>query len=242
MPIDGDEFVIGIETSGLVGGVALVARGECLEERTLGSQGRRHAQSLVLELHELLNNHGLKPADVFGIAVSQGPGSFTGLRVGMVCAKTFAYAASCRFASIDTFAAIAENCPADVSKLWVTENAQRGDLFVGLYERDVDGPWKRNSPIRIESGEEWFANRQPNEVVTGPGLNSCELELVRCRCLTDEAYAKPKARMIAQLGWRELISESFDPTQSPFDFWRGVPFYLRPSAAEEKDLQKTGKP
>ncbi|MBC8113901.1 MAG: tRNA (adenosine(37)-N6)-threonylcarbamoyltransferase complex dimerization subunit type 1 TsaB, partial [Candidatus Saccharimonas sp.] len=115
-------FVIGLDTSGLVGSVALLCDGELLGERSLGEAGRRHAQSLVLELHELLKSHGAKPRDVKAVAVSKGPGSFTGLRVGLVCAKTFAYATGCQFVAVNTFEAIADNCPTQVRDVWIVEN------------------------------------------------------------------------------------------------------------------------
>ena len=102
-------LVLGIDTSGLEGSVALVRDGNCLAETSLNQLGRRHAQSLILEIGTLLEKHECTPRDVDVVAVSRGPGSFTGLRVGMVCAKTFAYATGCKFIAVDTFAAIAEN-------------------------------------------------------------------------------------------------------------------------------------
>ena len=200
-------FVIGLETSGFVGSIALRRDGQLLEERWLGQAGRRHAQSLVLELRELLHAHGAKPRDVQAIAVSKGPGSFTGLRVGLVCAKTFAYATGCRFVAVDTFEAIAENCPSDVSDVWIVENAQRGDFFVGAYARDGATPpdtavreplastrsWRLTAPVQIVSAEEWLASRTTLDTITGPGLTDHAGVAVSARLFTDEAISKPRA-------------------------------------------------
>lgn len=231
-------FVIGLETSGFVGSVALLREGQLLEQRSLGEAGRRHAQSLVLELHELLQSHGAKPLDVEAIAVSKGPGSFTGLRVGLVCAKTFAYATGCQFVAIDTFEATADNCPPDVRDVWIVENAQRGDFFVGRYARDETGSWSQTAPIQTLAAEEWLAARPTDETITGPGLAHAELQAVRARLLTDEAFARPRAGTIAKLGQRRLLAR--DATSSPddFDFWKAVPFYIRPSAAEEQRAKR----
>lgn len=128
-------YVLGIETSGLEGSIALLRDHECLGELWLNQHGRRHAQSLVFEIGELLQQHGLKPPDVDLVSVSRGPGSFTGLRVGMVCAKTFAYATGSRFISIDTFMAIANNVPSTINRVHVIEDAQREDLFAAEYVR-----------------------------------------------------------------------------------------------------------
>ena len=227
-------LVVGLETSGFVGSVALVREGALLEQRSLGEAGRRHAQSLVLELHGLLQSHGAKPREVKAIAVSKGPGSFTGLRVGLVCAKTFAYATGCQFVAIDTFEAVADNCPIGVRDIWIVESAQRGDFFVGRYARDDAGSWRQAAPIQTVAAEEWLAARMPDETITGPGLAHADLQAVRARLLTDEAVARPRADSIARLGQRRLLDRIADSFPDDFDYWKAVPFYIRPSAAEEK--------
>ena len=80
--------------------------------------------------------------------MSVGPGSFTGLRVGVVCAKTLAYATGARLAAVDTLEAIAANSPPDVETVHVITDAQRGDLFVGTYRRTADGRLAPRRPAR----------------------------------------------------------------------------------------------
>ncbi len=242
-------LMIGLETSGFVGSIALRRDGQLLEERLLGQAGRRHAQSLVLELRELLHTHGVTPRDVQAIAVSKGPGSFTGLRVGLVCAKTFAYATGCRFVAVDTFAAIAENCPCDVTDVWVVENAQRGDFFVGRYALDNSvstsiRSWRLMAPVQIVAADEWLANRAASDTITGPGLTDHAGAISLARLLTDEAIAKPRAGSIARLGEQRLLSNAMPSIESGVaidtDFWKAVPFYFRPSAAEEQQAKRSG--
>ncbi len=227
-------LAIGLETSGFVGSVALLRDGQLLEERSLGEAGRRHAQSLLLELKELLQSHDVTPREVQAIAVSKGPGSFTGLRVGLVCAKTFAYATGCQFVAVETFEAIAENCPLEVRDVWIVENAQRGDFFAGRYARNEAGTWSQTTPIQTVVAEEWLAARSAAETITGPGLAHAELQSVRARLLTDEAVARPGASAIARLGQRRLLARDPAVPHDDFDFWKAVPFYIRPSAAEEQ--------
>ncbi len=242
-------LIIGLETSGFVGSIALRRDGQLLEERLLGQAGRRHAQSLVLELRELLHTHGATSRDVQAIAVSKGPGSFTGLRVGLVCAKTFAYATGCRFVAVDTFAAIAENCPCNVTDVWVVENAQRGDFFVGRYAIDNAIPtstrsWRLMAPVQIVSADEWLANRAASDTITGPGLTDHAGAISPARLLTDEVIAKPRASSIARLGEQRLLSDATPSIDSGLendtDFWKAVPFYFRPSAAEEQQAKRSG--
>lgn len=227
-------LVLGIETSGLDGSVAIVRDQDCLGEKNLNQVGRRHAQALVLEIGELLRAHSLTPRDIDLVAVSRGPGSFTGLRVGMVCAKTFAYATGCRFVAVDTFAAIAENAPVEVTRLFVVEDAQRDDLFVGEYVRNPRQQWKQVSPIQIVSTDDFLKTCCDLSIVAGPGLAKLDLENLSEDWRQDPKIHRPSASIIAALGRFLASSTEGDPLTEENDFWRASPFYLRLSAAEEK--------
>ena len=231
-------LVLGIETSGLDGSVAIVRDEVCLGEKRLNQVGRRHAQALVLEIGKLLREYSLTPRDVNLVAVSRGPGSFTGLRVGMVCAKTFAYATGCRFVAVDTFAAIAENVPADIMRLFVIEDAQRDDLFVGEYARNSLHQWRQVSPIQIISTDVFLQSRRDMAIVTGPGVSKVEskveMEMQFDHWLQDPNIRQPQASTIASLGRLHEQSTGGEAPTEETDFWRASPFYLRLSAAEEK--------
>lgn len=220
-------LILGIETSDRIGSVALWREGRSLAERSLAQAGRRHAQSLVAEIQELLRAAQLEPAHCDLVAVSIGPGSFTGLRVGVVCAKTFAYATGCAVVGVDTYLSIAAAAPEEVSSVWVIGNAHRGELFVGRYRRLPGGDWSPAEPIHIVSAAEWCRARAPGDVVSGPGVELFAGELAgRCVVLPLE-QGRPTAARIAQLGAMRLAQGSTD------DVWGLQPFYLRPSAAEE---------
>lgn len=222
--------ILGVETSGPAGSAALVIDGAVQGERELSASGRRHARTLIPELDGLLRSAGLAPRDVTLMAVSMGPGSFTGLRVGVVCAKTFAYAVGCRLVGVDTFLAVAaEQSPADA--LWVIDDALRGDLFAGRY-RHLEGGWKEVDRPRLLPLEEWRANLATGDVVTGPGVEKLADLLAGLEQsgvpLGPVGQRLPRARQIALLGGRQAASGRVD------DPWRLEPLYMRRSAAEEK--------
>ena len=224
--------VLGIETSGLSGSVALVRNGESVECRSLDQPGRRHAQSLVLEIKEILAAHQLTPSQVDAVAVSRGPGSFTGLRVGLVCAKTFAFATGCHFVAVDTFMTVAMNCPPEVQDLWVVDDAQRGDLVVGRYRR-TGNTWRLTDPVAIFEAEEWLAKRGSDEIIAGRGLLRYDVSTFSGRYLTSADIVTPVASSVARLGIQMLQDQGTAACQDDFDFWKSIPFYMRPSAAEE---------
>jgi tRNA threonylcarbamoyl adenosine modification protein YeaZ len=100
---------IAIETSCRCGGVALGAGDELIECVAFGS-ARRHGVQLVARLEELLDRHGLKATDLDEVYVSSGPGSFTGLRIGITVASVLTHSvALLRCVAVPTVDAVAEN-------------------------------------------------------------------------------------------------------------------------------------
>ncbi len=220
-------IILGLDTSGLAGSIALLRDGELLAERQLAQAGRRHARTLVAELANLFAECQFTTEQCQAIAISVGPGSFTGLRVGVVCAKTFAYATGCILTPVDTFEAIAAGAPDNVSQVAVVDLAQRGELFVGEYRRTSDR-WERVGDITIEPAEAYAAALKPELRVIGPGLARLRGSLFpEAVCLPAELDA-PSARHIAAIGARQLAAGV------TVDCWSLEPFYLRRSAAEEK--------
>ena len=220
-------MLLAIDTSGMAGSIALAREGVLLGERPLAQAGRRHARTLVAELSSLFAECGSSADQCQAIAISVGPGSFTGLRVGVVCAKTLAYATGCLLTPVDTFEAVATGVPADVSEVAVIDLAQRGELFVGEYRRTEDR-WLRVGEITIEPAEAWAAAKRPQLRVVGPGLGRLRGSLFpEVACLPVE-YDTPQARHVATIGARQLREGQ------TVDCWSLEPFYLRRSAAEEK--------
>src|SRR5688572_13644244 len=113
-----------LETSHQPGLVALSAGDQLLGERRL-DQARRHARDLAPAVAALLAEQGWRGRDLEGVIVSRGPGSYTGLRVGIMSAKTLAYATGARLVGIDTFAAIARQTPAEATVVDVIADAQQ---------------------------------------------------------------------------------------------------------------------
>jgi len=218
--------ILTLETSGLTGSIALWRDGE-ITQRSLATAGRRHAQSLTLEIHDLLAELQMPIRTLDVIAVSLGPGSFTGLRVGVVCAKTLGYALGCRVLGIETFAAIAQQAPADESRLHIVSDAQRGDLFHQIYERQQDG-WQPITELTIVPGEEWSRSLTTNDVVAGPGVAKLAAEATVARLSNESWSREPTATGLCQAALPRSERGESD------NIWTLAPIYLRPSAAEEQ--------
>ncbi len=221
-------LILAIETSAAPGSVALCRGAECLFSTTLEGASRRHAQMLVSRIDEGLRTTKLRAADLEGIAVSVGPGSFTGLRVGVVCAKTLAFAVGKPLAAVDTLEAIAANSPPDVQVVSVVSDAQRGDLYVGTYRQTGPRVWRPAGEIEIKPAEEWLSCRGPGEVLSGPGLAPWQERIpAGVRVLPGSAWVAD-ARAVAAIGARRILDGQ---TADPFLL---EPVYIRRSAAEER--------
>jgi tRNA threonylcarbamoyladenosine biosynthesis protein TsaB len=226
-------LVLGIETSTRPGSAALCQDANCLAEVPLDHQGLRHAQALPPRVASLLGEHSLTTGDLDLIAISQGPGSFTGLRVGIAFAKTLAWAAGCQLVAVDTFNAIVAHAqlPAECHSLWVAADAHRRELFVRPYSRHDDNPWTPDQDHAIVNAADWCRQLQPHEtvVVATPGL----LDEVLPSHITNHITSLPAAQSIARLGQLDaLAGQLADPVTLE-------PLYLRKSAAEESLLRRS---
>lgn len=224
-------LTLAIESSGKSASVALVSGSRPPVERSVSDSGRRHAQTLVSEIDTLFREFRASVRDCDLVAVSIGPGSFTGLRVGVVAAKTLAYATGSKLVAVDTFEAIAGNSPADVSSLHVLADAQRGGLFAGRYSAVGTKLWERVGRIEVVDSEEWVRSRTDGDVISGSGIEKIRKLLpASVRVLADECWT-PSATTIARIGISQFEQGAFA------DCFTLEPFYLRSSAAEEKAAQ-----
>jgi tRNA threonylcarbamoyladenosine biosynthesis protein TsaB len=217
-----------LETSGRVGQVALAQGAVVLGRRRL-DESRRHARDLAPAVAELLAAASWTPRHVEVLMVSKGPGSYTGLRVGIMAAKAFAYATAARLIAIETFAAIAEQAPKDIERLAVLADAQQEKVYVQLFGRFPPGAaLEATSRLSVQAFPEWLAATPAETWISGPGLRRLGGRLAPGTRVLPEELWDPQPESLLALGLaRHARGETDDP-------WLLEPLYLRPSAAEEK--------
>lgn len=189
----------------------------------------RHGRNLVPALRDLLAEAGLAPKQLGLIAVGLGPGSYTGLRIGVTAAKTLAFALNVPLVGVDSLEAISRNAPADALRVSVVADAQRGDLYVADFARETTSqPLVRVSPTRIEPGSQWLATLSAETWLLGPGLVRLAQPLPEGLQVTSlEANQLVGRHMIAIARELWMSGQALDP-------WLVEPLYLRRSAAEEQ--------
>lgn len=224
-------MLLAIDTSTHSASLCLMHERVIVASRTLEGAGRRHAQTLVQEAGQLLAEQSLKPCDLHAVAVSAGPGSFTGLRVGLVFAKTLAWLNRIPLLAVDTLQAIAQQLnphemTADASPtVLVISDAQRNEVFACEYRYDpAIELWQPVGNLRIakpaELGEQ--------ALIAGPAVPRHQLFFDALpqppRCIE----LQPVATAVAAIAYHLLKTNQ---TANPATL---EPIYVRPSYAEEK--------
>lgn len=222
----GPWLVLDTSTDRAIVAVAL-GGGAPLRAPTGGS--RQHGRGLLVSVRELLRTAEVRPRELEAIGVGLGPGSFTGLRIGLTAAKTLAYAVECPLLGFDSLEAIARNAPPEALRVVAIGDAQRGDLFAADFAREVaGGPLRRVRPTRLERADAWPASLAAGTWVLGPPLGRAEPSWPASILRGDLGMGYPEGAHLV-----ELARERRDQGR-PDEPWLLEPAYVRRSAAEEK--------
>lgn len=236
--------ILGLDTSTETGGVALIDGERLVAEYTLSLQRRTHSERLLPAVRRVLDDageygraDGQPPVD--GIAVALGPGSFTGLRIGVVTAKTLGYTWRVPVAGVSTLEALAYQASGGGDVVCAIMDARHGNVYSAVYDTTGPAPVPLLAPgLRVardlfaalgrELADVGFADE--TVVFTGDGLNvywdSIKVQLGRRAGRVAQAYEQLRCGAVAMLGAVRLARGQHDDPMSL------APLYLRKSEAE----------
>jgi len=229
--------ILAVDTSSLVAAVAITDNERLMGEYILNHK-KNHSQKLMPMIKELMDNLELNPKDIDIFAAASGPGSFTGLRIGITTVKALAYAVNKPVVSVPTLDALAFNIPVYDSLVCPIMDARNNQVFTAVYK------WEKGIPVNITE----YMGVPVNELVQlikgknqkvvflgdAVGIHKDFLkEELKENCeFAPGNLMLQKASSIAQLA---LIKAINGMTESSFDM---VPFYLRKSQAEREYEKK----
>jgi len=228
-------IILAIETSHVPSSIAVRDYAGQIHDAVEIIDAGTRSQHLVVMIRDLLASRHLTTSDLEQIVVSQGPGSFTGLRIGIVTAKTLSYAVNCQLVAAPTFELLAHQFSEthflqDVpppSKLRVIGDAFRGQLFVQSFQFS-NGHFDALEAVHMESPAAFLSNLSPTDIVIGPGVSKVKANLSPAQMVEQDAVNIPRAASLISYSSKSPQSPK---STSPFEL---TPLYIRASAAEEK--------
>jgi len=218
-------LLLALDTATEKGSLALAAGDRVLMEYSLEAHGA-YLTRLLPEVAALFSHTGKQPADLAAVAVSVGPGNFTGLRIGLATAKTLAWSLKLPLVPVPTMEVLAAQLPWQPHPIGVVMDAKRGEIFWGRFRCPEDRPQLLEGPLRLPVGELPARLRSPL-LLTGPGLEAHH-EILAALLPPEIAWAPPDLRLprAATLARLALHRLKEGLTANPAQL---VPTYLRPA-------------
>lgn len=219
--------LLAVETSSKVGRLALADAGRVVAEREI-TAGMRHGRELLPAIDEALRACGWSPRELALLAVSIGPGSFTGLRIAVMFARTLAWQTRVRVVAVPTLRVIAENAPAEEQEVAIVCDAQRGGVYWAVYHRGDGGTLTAANDEAVGPPDEVAARLSPRAFLIGSGLARYG-DLFGDRRRAAEPLWWPRAAVVAELGWAmhldgrhtaaELLEPRYVRRPAPEEVW-----------------------
>lgn len=234
--------ILAIETSTLLGGIAILDDASGLIAEVKLNVKSTHSERLMSEIGHIMDKTGLQLNDIDVFAVSIGPGSFTGLRIGVSTVKGFSYATGNPLVAIPTLEALAWNFPFCRYPVCTVLDARRQEVYAALFAWEGDG-FRRILPEEPLEIATLLACLNKREGDSGDGIlfageGALLYRDIIMNGLGQKALFPPLDKMIpspaniAFLGFQKAASREFaDPISL-------VPWYIRKSEAE---LKKNGR-
>jgi len=228
--------ILAFETSAKAASVALLEKGILLGE-SYQNTGLTHSQTLLQMAEDLLKTCGKTVADVTAVAVAAGPGSFTGVRIGVAAAKGFAWGRELPCVGVSTLEAMARNLGVWEGTVVPAMDARRSQTYTAIFRTEGGTPRRllEDRAISIEElGEKLNYCKKPIFLV-GDGAELCYntlKEAVPGLVLVPEHRRHQRAAGVA------LVAEAVLASGETPDGGSLTPNYLRLSQAERERLEK----
>ena len=221
-------YILGIDTSTMTGSVALITEDRLIAEQTLHAK-TTHAERLLTTINQVMRSASLKIREVDGIAVASGPGSFTGLRIGVTTAKSIAYSLQKPIVAIPSLDALASQYLYSELLICPVLDARKKEVYTAFY-RNTGSEVQRLSDYSAIAPSALLKDIREPVLFLGDGVipyrQSIEDILGNLALFADPAHLLPRGRLVAKLGYNRLLIGDQD------ECFALVPSYIRKSDAE----------
>lgn len=211
-------YILNIETATKNCSVSLAKNGETVLCREIAEQGYSHAEKLHVFIEEILKETGIAAQDLKAIAVSKGPGSYTGLRIGVSTAKGLCYALGIPLISVDTLQVLAQKVTVENGLIVPMIDARRMEVYSAVF----DGNHKKIMEVQAEVlTENSYAEMTEAVYFIGDCQEKCQTVLTKenFHFLSDIIF--PSANEMSALSYEKFSKNEFE------DVAYFEPFYLK---------------
>ena len=228
--------ILAFESSAKTAGVALVEDGKLIGEY-LQNSGQTHSRTLMKMAEDLLSNCDLKPSEVDAVACAAGPGSFTGIRIGVSAAKGFAWGLDIPCVGVSTLEGMVRSIAVTDGVYCAVMDARRSQVYTALFCVDGGTLHRMTEDMAISLDElgNLLEKTEKEKILVGDGAAMCYNELqnrVSNLILMPEHLRMQRASGAALTAWLRLSAG-----ERP-DGGALVPNYLRLSQAERERMNK----
>jgi len=238
--------ILAIETSTMLGGIAVADESTGLVAEVRLNVKSTHSERLMTEIDHILRQSFLELSQIDAFAIAIGPGSFTGLRIGLSTVKGLSYATGKPIVSIPTLEAFAWQFPYCRYPVCPMLDARKKEVYTALFRWDGDGfvrsingvsvgvqgfleSISQSSPVSYSEGD---VCEERKIVFAGEGAvlykNEIVLQLGAAACFAPSDRMVPSPATVAMLGLRKALQGDFS---EPVGL---TPYYIRSSEAEIK--------
>lgn len=211
-------YILNIETATKNCSVAIAKDGEVLICKEIAEEGYSHAERLHVFIEESLQAVGIGYNDLTAVAISQGPGSYTGLRIGVSAAKGLCYALSIPLIAVDTLESLAAQADVKDGVVIPMIDARRMEVYSAIFSSE--GSLMRNVLAEVIT-EESFSDIQEKVYFAGDCNEKCKTVLTADNFTFLDVIKYPSAREMAKISQEKFINNE------TVDVAYFEPFYLK---------------
>ena len=211
-----NSYLLHIETATKVCSVAISKNGELISIKESSEDAYIHSESLTLFIQDALSTAGIQLADLAAISISSGPGSYTGLRIGLSTAKGLCFALNIPLISIETLDALRNLIEEPESNIIPLLDARRMEVYAKVYRNDGKILAELDAVVVNENS---FSDFEPF-IVLGDGAAKCK-EMWRTRNIVWHDHIQSSARGQASIAYGKYTRKEFE------NLAYFVPIYLK---------------
>lgn len=211
-------YILNIETATKNCSVSLSKNGETVAIKEVSEEQFSHAEKLHLFIKEVLASEKISLENLNAVAVSKGPGSYTGLRIGVSAAKGLCYALNIPLIAVDTLAVLAEKISVDSGIIIPMIDARRMEVFTQMFNKDYT-PLSVAEALIID--ENAFTDINEDIHLIGDGALKCKTFLTDGKFIFHEHVIYPSANEMSRISYKKYVENTFE------DLAYFEPYYLK---------------